>query len=295
MKNVKIISGIVVVLLVVSVILNLSLLSKLKNVEYQLSDLEFSQQININRVNDQISYIQSAMDNIRQENSWISEINVDFDTDINESKDTLATFEWKIEELRKEAEVNFNYAFGANEEYASIPAEQVNDGVFHVTIPIEVHVEPLWEVSIFDERTNEFNQPKHKKDDYDQDFLYFVSMTNDDVVKSSEIHTDNLSYIGTSQYGVIETQVNLFEEEFNVTIQSYDAGESPFRIEEVYLLKYEDNSVVDEQKLDPEADNHTVGHPYAFFNSTQIKRSENMNLTIKVVYSNGDTFEEEVY
>lgn len=285
-----------------SLVMNFTLLSRLDQLENQVHSVSNNQHNIISNVNGQTSHIQSVLNDIKEEQSWLSTITMDLNT--QELKDGLAeaTFEWQVKELQNDSEVIFNYAYGDNEDYTAIPAKELQHGLFQVKVPIKFKIEPLWEVGLI--TTNSNNQQEMSKQEMEEKMAeeqrqnplkYFVSVSYDDMVKSGNIQTEHLGHVGMNDYGIIQTDIHMDDENFDVTLIHNNLNNSSIVIEEVYLLKYEDKKFVEKVELESDDQNNPSDQDVHFFYLNQIKQYEDARLVIKVVYSNGETFKKEVY
>jgi hypothetical protein len=81
----------------------------------------------------------------------------------------------------------------------------------------------------------------------------------------------------------------------SVTLMNHRVHDSSNVLEEAYLLKYEGKSFIGEEELLFDEQLSPPDELLRHFQLDRVKQYENMNLILKVVYSNGDTFEKEVY
>lgn len=100
--------------------MNFTLLSRLDEVEDQLNFVSNNQHNIMNNVNNQTSHIQDVLNDIKEEQSWISTIKMDVNTKELEAGKAEATFEWQVKELQNGSEVVFNYVYGNKEDYISL-------------------------------------------------------------------------------------------------------------------------------------------------------------------------------
>ncbi|WP_100407527.1 hypothetical protein [Bacillus solitudinis] len=289
----------VTVALVMSVSMNFTLLSRLDQVEYQMNVLTSNQHNLTNEVNGQTNHIQNVMNDIMKEQSWISAINMDVNTKELEGGQAEATFEWQVKELQSDSEVVFNYLYGDSEEYTALKAEELQQGLFQVKVPFEVDLEPQWEVGLSTSNSNSQQESEEKwveeQKQQKNTLKYFVSVSYDDTLKSGEIHTEQLGYFESSNYGFLQTDIDMFNENFSVTLTKHKVNDSPVVLEGAYLLKYEDGTLIGEEELELDNQHNPPDDRVRFFHLNQVEQYEEMRLGIKVVYSNGKTFEKIVY
>ncbi|WP_456276293.1 hypothetical protein [Bacillus sp. AK128] len=286
----------VVLTLLVSIIININLLSKVGQLENEVYLLSQNQHNILSNVSNQSNQVQRTLDEFINEQSWISS----FKMDINhvEANQSELAIQWQVKELQSESEVLFNYVYGEKEEnYKVLPAEEIQQGLFQVKIPVEFDIEPQWEVGMISnsdmDNQSKMEEEAKKVEEYNKHTLkYFVSVSNQDMVKSSEILTEHIGYFGASLYGLIHADLHLGNNHADITLINDNIDSSIF-LEEVYLLKYEGDQLIQEEELELDDQSHP---PHVrFFQITQVEQVDDMRLVLKVLYSNGETFEKEVY
>jgi hypothetical protein len=295
-KYKKIFSLFVTAALITSLIMNFTLLNRLNQLENQIYDLSNNQHNIINNINGQTGHIQSVMNDMKEQQSWISTINMEVDTKDLVDGQAEVTFEWQVKELQNDSEVVFNYVYGNSEEYTAIPAEEVQQGLFQVKIPIEVEIEPFWDVSIIpsDSSPQQGISKKEMEAEHMQDTLkYFVSVSYDDMVKSGEVYNEYIGKFGMNYYSMIQTDIFMNEGNLDISLTNHGAEDTMMVVKQAYLLKYEGEKLIGEEEIEP--DNNIPDPNFRPFHLQQVKQYEDMRLVIKVVYSNGETFEKEVY
>ncbi len=291
----------VVIALVVSVGMNMSFLSKLNWLENEINVVSSNQHSIMNQINNQTHHIQDVMNDIKNEQSWISTINMDVDPNAINDGQAEVTFSWQVKELHKDSEVIFNYVYGNRVDYITVPAEELQQGMFQVKVPFKLEMEPQWEVGLTNETQHESTKVEMEdvriEDERKNTLKYFVSVSYEDMVKSGEIHTEYLGHYGTSFYGIIQAELYMHDKKnFDVMLVNHHISNPSMVVEEAYLLKYKGETFIGEEKIELEGqDNPPDEHSVRFFHLNQQEQYENMRLVIRVTYSNGETFEKEVY
>ncbi|WLD93999.1 hypothetical protein [Alkalihalobacillus sp. AL-G] len=296
-KYLKIFRIFVALALVISLVLNFTFLSRLNQLEHQVNTVFNNQHNIISDVNGQTSHIQNVLNDIKEEQSWISGIDLDVNTNDFEDGQAEATFEWQVKELQNDSEVVFNYAYGDDsEEYTTLPAKELQQGLFQVKVPFEVDVEPLWEVSLEtpDSNTKQEMTKKEMEEHHQNILKYYVSVSYDDMVKSGEIHTEPLGHLGTKDYGIVQTDIYMHKENVSIALISHNVNDS-IVVEEAYLMMYKGETLIGEKEIESDDENNPPDQSVRLFNLNQVDRYEDMRLVIKVVYTNGETFKKEVY
>ncbi|MFD1738060.1 hypothetical protein ACFSCX_16110 [Bacillus salitolerans] len=301
-KWVGVFRGFIVVALISSMIMNVNLLSKMEQLENQVNNLSGNQHTIMSNVNSQTSQIQSVLNDFVNEQSWISRINVEVTT--TKEKKADAFFEWQVKELQSTSKVVFHYAYGNHDDYTTIPAEEIQQGLYRVKVPFDLKIEPEWENGIYissenHEETKTEEEP-NKIAEYNQQTLkYFVTVSYDNLVKSSEIQTEYLGHYGSSYYGLIHSNIHIHNETLHITLAHNYANDPSMVVEKAFLLKYEGEQLIGEEEfeyiVDNDDENIPPEHQVGFFQINELKKYENMRLVIRVIYSNGETFDKVVY
>lgn len=295
----KYVKAFIVLALVVSMGMNFTLMKKLDEVEHRVISVTNYQQQMMDRVNSQTNHIENVMNEIKREQSWISSINTD--VTIKETKAEI-TFDWQIKELHENSSVEFHYSFGDDEEYITIPAVEKKNGLFEVAITKEVTAEPEWfiDYTAFSDQEMEVRKKKmeeKKMEQYEQSKInYFVSVSYEDVVKSGAIQMINLGELGRSDYGLIHVMGDMNKSNYHISVMnSVRNDDSSTFLKEVYLLKYKDGKLMEEEQLEAEEINNGHRNRPMHFRMKEVDSFEYTSLAVKVVYSNGKVFENEVY
>ncbi len=295
-KQIKIFVVFVVGALVVSLIMNFTLFSKLGQLENQVNSISNIQYNISDNVNHQADHILGVLDEMKAEQSWITPIRMDLDPNEVVGDQAEATFEWQVKELQKDSEVVFHYTYGDNEKFKALPAEEIQPGMFRVKVPFEVSVEPRWNVNVMD------NNAKMTKKEMEQQMLentlkYYVSVSYGDMVKSGKVHTEYLWEYGSHLYGTIQTDVLMMGEDelFSVMLFHHHADSSSLWIEEAHLLKYKDGTMSGKDKFVTDEQYDPADPMTDAFKLDKVKEYKDMRLVVQVTYNNGESFEKEVY
>lgn len=295
LKQFSIFLGLVVI---ISLVINFILLSKINQLTLDISNIWSEQQNISSNVNNQADHIESVLNDINEQQSWISAINMDIDTKNIKRGQAGVTFEWQVKELQRDSKVVFNYMYGDGEDYVAVPAKEIQQGLFQVKIPFEVKLGPQWEAWVSGEVNREITHNKEIVGETMQNTIrYFVSVSYGDMVKSGEMQTEDLGYLGASAYGNVQADIDLQEDHFNVFLSNRNESRPSFTVENAYLLKYENDKLIEEIEFESNNED-SQGQPepgYRYFYLTQMKEYDGMRLIVKVIYHNGDTFEREVY
>ncbi|MEH7238652.1 hypothetical protein [Bacillus sp. JJ1562] len=276
--------------------MNFTLLSKVNQLEQEISYYSGFQHEITSRIDSQASEVYNALEEFKNEQSWISKITMQIDTKELKNSEAIATFNWQVKELQKASEVMFHYSFGDEQEYSSQPAKEIQNGLFQVEVPFEFEKEPQWRVgqitsdSYYSEEVSETEEIEDLQDTIN----FYVTVSYDDMVKSSEIQQEFLEDLKSSYYGTIQTDVHIFNSKLDITLVNYLLDEKSMYVEKAILLKYKGNTLIGEEELQGIEENLSVNME-RFFHLNQVDKYEDIRLVMKVVYNNGDTFEKEIY
>jgi len=263
----------------------------------------------INTVNSQVGNINNIINKIKEDQSWLSAVNVD--TVINESdmNKALVTFEWQVKELQDNSEVLFNYKKNEEKEYKSIKAEDKGNGFFRVVMPVEIKPEPNWNYQVIDRSNNSSERQmrviEEKKEAYEREnqlsFDYYISVSHADMIKSGEINIARIEDVGARKYGYLEVRTEIdTDKNFDLSVMSGKTYDTSVYLKDVYLKKFKDGQLIEEEKLEERKIEYEGGmpvreEPKVFYIKSSEEKLNYTSLAVKVVYSEGSVFEREIY
>ncbi|MEH7381457.1 hypothetical protein V7138_13435 [Bacillus sp. JJ1533] len=284
-----------VLALIGCLVLNIILLSKVNQLEEQVRYLSGSQQDISYRIDDQASQVYNTLEEFKNEQSWMGRISMQFDHKGVNDGEAFATFKWQVKELQKDSDVKFHYSFADSEEYATITPDELKNGLFQAKVPFDFKKEPQWRVGLIttDSYHTEEVSEKEAIDGLQDTITFYVTVSTDDMVKSSEIQQEFLEDIKTSYYGTIHTDVHLFKSKLDITLTNYVMDGETMYVEKAILQKYKGNTLIGEEELQGIEENSSSMERY--FHLSQVDQYEDIKLVMKVIYNNGDTFEKEIY
>ncbi len=285
----------VVLALVGSLVLNFILVSKVNQLEGQVKNISNFQHDIISSIDGQASQVYSALEEFKNEQSWISTVTMEIDNNALTNGQVNAIFNWQVKELQKNSDVVFHYTFGESEEYKALPANEMQNGLFQVKVPFRFDKEPQWHVGLITSDSYHSEEASEKEAIDGNDMIHFyVTVSDDDLVKSSVIQNEFLGDMRTSYYGIIQTDVHIFKSKLDITLINYQIDEKSVYVEKATLLKYKGDTLIGEEELQMVKEN-SPEYSERFFNIHQVEQYENIRLVMKVEYSNGDSFEKEIY
>ncbi|MCT8139165.1 hypothetical protein H1D32_16510 [Anaerobacillus sp. CMMVII] len=295
----------VIAILMVSLIINARLLVRVSDLDNRIDSMSYSQMEIRNRVENQTSSMQYVLEEFKNEQSWISGIQMEVDPfNIANGKTTL-NFNWQIKELFNDSEVVFHYKYGKDQQFRSVPANEAGNGIFKANVSLDIALEPEWYTGFSIPVGNDYSEVEERayEDNYSEkmnkhEFSYYVTVSNDNLLRSSEIHFSNFAHLGTDYYGILDLFVDIHDKGYHISVMRPDYyTENGVYLDEVYVKKFKNGVLIDEEKLvsnSNEARTQPYEFPLVFQNQTKNEPFEFSSLVIRVVYNNGQTFEKEV-
>ncbi|MCD8502769.1 MAG: hypothetical protein LRY71_15275 [Bacillaceae bacterium] len=297
----KYVTYILIGLLLISLTFNMVIIGKINRFEERFNSISQSQNDMMWRVDSQSNQVQIALDDFRREQSWISRIDMTIQEEKIEEGLVNVHFVWQLKELASDAEVLFHYSL-AEADYRSVKATEVAEGLFEVSISIEVSLQPEWYHSTSYHRDSAQWDHIELEEEYVQDghvindISYYVTVKNKDGIKSSEIEQTNISHIGANHYGLIETYLSKSEKGYSVTVSRPHGYDQPVNtLEEVFVLTYNKKELIFQEMLERRTEDEYHEYPLADYFQLYVEDVDYDNLVIKIVYSNGKVFEREIY
>lgn len=292
-----------------SLVFNFVLLSKLGDIDNKMNNLSNYQQQVINTVNAQVSKINNTINQIKEDQSWVSAVKVETLMDETDKNKAMVNFEWQVKELQNSSEVLFNYKNNEENEYHSIEATDMGNGFFRVVMPIEVTLEPVWNSYISDRGSHSNAEPvrvvEGRKEAYESlnqlSFDYYVSVSHNDMIKSAEINTVRIENMGARYYGYLEVRTDIDKNNsYNISLTSGKMHDTSIYLKEVYLEKFRNGELVESEKIEERSVFYEGGEPARedineFYKQTSEEKLDYSSLVLRVIYSDGSVFEREIY
>lgn len=278
-----------------SLIMNFMLISKVNGLNNRLDNVSSEQQNILHSVNSQSGEMQQILNQFKEELSWIGPVEMDVNTNGLGEGQAQVRFKWQVKERETDSKVFFHYATGTNSEFEKLQVEELEQGLFQAKIPITVKLEPLWDVRVIESRSNMEEMTETAKEEVRMEqysLKYFVSVESGVAVKSSEVQSESLDYLGTNQYGILQGDLHRKGKQASVTLTQHKTSGETSVVEEAYLLKYQDGTFIGEEPLQLEDDQDENFRHFQLWEISPYE--EDMRFVIKVVYQDGATFEREV-
>lgn len=295
---------IIIGIMCVSLIMIIIIIGKIQRLENQMSSISNYQNDIMWSVDSQAYNVQSTLEDFRREQSWISTIEMSVEGENFEDNKAFLSFRWQVKELFKDSEVKFHYRIADNE-FTTLPATEIADGVFGVSITTDVSLQPEWyhSISSYPHDSARWNHVETIEEEfyrdgyYSNELSYYVTVKSDDVVRSSEIAYENINFIGTNVYGFLETHVSISEKGYSVTVSAHPYYHNQaVHIDEAHLITYRNDQLVSQVKMEQEKTEfpEMQGDLHYFYRHND-EVEKYTSLVVKVVYSNGQEFVKEIY
>jgi len=291
-----------------SLLSNYVLVRRLDVMDNKINNISNYQHQVISTVNSQVGNITNAINKIKEDQSWLSAVNVDTVINGSDKNKAIVNFEWQVKELENNSEVLFNYKKNDEQEYKSIKVEDKGNGFFRVVMPVEIHPEPNWNYQIIDRGTNTGERQMRvieEKEAYEREnrltFNYYISVSHGDMIKSGEINIAPIEDVGARYYGYLEVRTDIDRDNnYSISVMSGKMSDSDIYLKEAYLKKYRDGKLLEEEKLEEREIVYEGGIPARedtkdFYTKSSKEKLDYSNLVLKVVYSDSSVFEREVF
>jgi hypothetical protein len=262
---------------------NFVVLGKVVNLNNQVENLRQNNnnlQSNLNMI---ASNVNQSLDQFTKEQSWISPV------EVNDEKTTVgdgqgqAVLNWQIKDYQEGAEVVFHYRQTASEDFKDIPAKNKGAGFFEVNMPMEIKVEPFWEVQVIkSEKYGTSATEMQKPDEQYNSYSYYVSMKKGDIIKSSEITSFDVGYLAKVKYEPIRGNIEINDNTYSISIvenQDYASVLAKF---------YNGSNVVTTKSMHIPGDQNGLR---SYILSYDAGKQSISHLVIQVKYRSGKTFE----
>lgn len=270
---------------VLVLIINMVLFVKIGDLNNQMENLSRNNtnlQSSLNSISDNVN---QTLNQFTEEQSWISSVEVNDEKTIVGNEQGMAVLNWQIKDFQEGAEVVFHYRQTASEEFKDIPAVNKGAGFFEVNLPMQIKVEPFWDIHVVKlekngTRTSEMSKPAEQAISYG----YYVSMKTNGIIKSSEISKFDVSYLAKIKYEPIRGNIKINNNKYSISLVENQDFAS-------VLVKFYDgsNTVAKKAMYVPSDQNGLRSYALTYDPGSQ----SISHIVIQVKYTNGNTFEKE--
>lgn len=305
MNKINYLKAFISIFLISILFYNFHLFSKFENIENQLILLLNNQTQIMSDVRNQSSNVSHQLKMFKEEQDWISDIRMVEEIVSIEDGKTMLSFNWQIKEIDKNSGVIFHYKQGESEEYQSVSPIEIENGLFEAKVAVEIQLEPKVYVDAssgigLEREVQAVIEEKMMKENIQNEISYYVTISNNDVMKNSEIHTKDIGYLGSNYYGTLNGFIDIHGEGYGLSIVMPPTNIIPkVELEEIFLLKYKDNKLMAEEKMTQmektDAPNMEVREYKVGFYMNSEEEFDYTKLKIKLLYSDGNIFEKEIY
>lgn len=273
---------------VLVLIINLVLLSRMGDLNNRIQNLSNK----YSNLQSSLDYVNNTLDRFTREQSWITPVQVNNEKTKVENEQGLAVLNWQIKDFQEGAEVVFYYRESESGEFTAIPAESKGAGLFEVNMPLKVKVEPFWDIQVsktegMGTKTTERAVRELKAV---QSIGYYVSMKVKDTTKSSEISFFDMAYLAKTKYEPIRGHVAINKDKYNISLLEHYPGSNNFA--SVMVRFFDGNNLMAEKPVEVQkTENGSKTYSLSFEADSQ----NISHLVIQVEYTNGNTFEKEIF
>lgn len=281
---------------VLVLIINLVLLMRMGDLNNRMQNLSH----NYNNLQSSLSSISgnvnNTLDRFIREQSWITPVQVNNEKTKVENEQGLAVLNWQIKDFQEGAEVVFHYRESESGEFTAIPAESKGAGLFEVNMPLKVKVEPFWDINV----SKTIDSGKNSRATAVQEAVmvprpaqsigYYVSMKVKDSIKSSEVSYFDLAYLAQTKYEPIRGHVAINKNKYNISLFEHYPSSNNFA--SVMVKFYDGNNLIADKPVEVQK-TENGGKIYSL--AYEAGSQSISHLVVQVEYTNGNTFEKEIY
>lgn len=290
------------VLLVISLALNISLLTRVNNLDEMVAN-HFNQlrnegltirsltQQNTDRIN-------QAMNTIETEQRWITPVDI---AGVKQAGDnTVVLLSWVIKDYLVGTPVTFHYRKQGGSEFVSQQAITKGDGRFEIELLEKLEAEPDWKMGTSyinvkngDSKTRavaEEVRPAGRKN-----MEYYITVKDGTRLKSSEISSINLDDISRGLYSPLaaEVQIDQEREYYRVFLTQHIIDSKQVNLAQASLEAYLGDKLVVQNKLRQD-DSKLDGSVRIYNTQWDYKGVSFDRVLLKVEYENGKQFNKEI-
>ncbi len=271
---------------VLVLIMNFILLAKIGDLSNQVENLNRSNNNLQSSLNEITSNVNQSLSQFTREQSWISPVEVNNEKNTVGNEAGTAVLNWQIKDYPENAEVIFHYRQAEAEEFKNIPAVNKGAGFFEVSLPMEIKVEPFWDIQVV--KSKNFGSAASevaKLPEQTVAYSCYVSMKTGNLIKSSEISYFDVGYLAKVKYEPIQGHVAIKNNKYDISLverQEYDA---------VLVKFFAGDQLIATKAMHVPADQKGLRSYALSYDSGSQSIS---HIVIQVKYRNGNTFEKEI-
>jgi hypothetical protein len=281
---------------VLVLIINLVLLMRMGDLNNRIQNLSHNYNNLQSSLNSISGNVNNTLDRFTREQSWITPVHINNEKTKVENEQGLAVLNWQIKDFQEGAEVVFHYRESESGEFTAIPAESKGAGLFEVNMPLKVKVEPFWDINV----SKTIDSGKNSRATAVQEAAmvprpaqsigYYVSMKVKDSIKSSEVSYFDLAYLAQTKYEPIRGHVAINKNKYNISLFEHYPSSNNFA--SVMVKFYDGNNLIADKPVEVQK-TENGGKIYSL--AYEAGSQSISHLVVQVEYTNGNTFEKEIY
>lgn len=277
---------------VLVLVMNLVLFMRMGDLSNQVQSLSHNNQNLQSSLNAISGNVNDTLERFTREESWLTPVQINNEKTQVDNEQGLAVLNWQIKDFQEGAEVVFHYRESESGEFTAIPAVSKGAGLFEVNMPLNVKVEPFWDVQInkIEKMGTNSSESAVRAIGAVPSIGYYVSMKVKDTVKSSEISYFDLAYLAQAKYEPIQGQVSINKNEYNVSLFEHYPSSNNF--DSVKVKFYNGSNLVAEKAVEVQDVQNNVKTYFLTYDADVQNIS---HIVLQVKYTNGNTFDKEIY
>lgn len=282
---------------VIVLILNLIMLSKIGDLTNQIRNLSHDYNNIQSRLDSISGNVNNTLAQFTREQNWITPVQVNNEKTEVETEEGEAVLNWQIKDYQEGAEVIFHYRESESDEFKAIPAVHKGNGFFEANMPLKVKVEPFWEINVTkiidsgkNSRATVTNEVAATPYGHSQAIGYYVSMKMKDIIKSSEISYFDLAYLTNIKYEPIRGHIDISNNKYHFSLYEHYPANNNY--ESLKAIFYDGSNVIAEKDVEVRQNDNNTKVYYLLYDAGSHNIS---HIVLQVKYTNGSTYEKEIY
>lgn len=297
----KLTKTLIIFLIGFTLLFNILLLKRIDELENKINRLDSKTHIIESSINSIPNHINSFLNKVKRLESWITPVRLDVKKMDPNTLELKAS--WQIKNYKNGSDVTFHYKINnkENTDFEKVDATMKSDGYFEVSFPVKEEIQPKWQVIVRRQSKERSVEEKNgasatsqvvKKTSKTLD--YYVSMKNNDNVKSSELSHYNLDAFANGLYGILTTDLFISNDDvYNIHLHNNYVLKNSIGIKNVKLKSYNYDKPISTTKL--EYSEYPDSNEGSYHVSYQNTANDFNRLVLEVEYDNGKVFTKEIY
>ncbi|MGI6449237.1 MAG: hypothetical protein ACOX3R_02775 [Desulfitobacteriia bacterium] len=282
--------------------------NRLENLNHNYNNL----QSNLHSLTGDVNH---SLERFTREQSWITPVRINEEKSRVDPEKALVVLNWQIKDFEEGSEVVLHYRKADAEEFRAIAAESSNNTVFfEASLPLEMKAEPSWDISVSFSGKNRTSEGaaeipekaaemiSSEKSDAQQALQCYVSMKTKNQIKSSELSYLNYSYLAHLKFEPVQGHVHIDGNKHYIQLTGVRIGSNA--VKSVFAEFYSGQKLIAKKEVPardvqitsdgnkPEPVRGEINHYSLEYDSGSEAISR---LILEVIYSNGDSFNKEIF